>query len=96
VIRVAGEIGQYALGAAEGRLGVDYEGALPLTLWASAVAAGIVGDAGEPAIVAALDMTAERRRAAGCDRSDHAPLDAPEMSGVRSFVSIAVAAKYVG
>jgi hypothetical protein len=41
-------------------------------------------------------MTAERRRAAGCDRSDHAPLDAPEMSGVRSFVSIAVAAKYVG
>ena len=28
-MRVAGEIGQYALGAAEGRLGVDDEGALP-------------------------------------------------------------------
>ena len=34
------------------------------------------------AIVAALDMTAERRRAAGRDRADDAPLDAPEMSGV--------------
>ena len=56
----------------------------------------VVGDAREPAIVAALDMTAERRRAAGRDRADHAPLDTPEMSGVRSLVTVAVAAKDVG
>ena len=45
-----------------------------------------------PAILAALDVTAERRRAAGRDRADHAPIE-PEMSGVRSFVSVAVAAE---
>jgi hypothetical protein len=106
--RVAGEIGEHALGSGERRLGVDDEGALaerahtlgegggvgeraeplharrPLTLPAVAVPARVVSDADEPAIVAALDMAAERRRAAGRDRSDHAPLDAPQMSGVRS------------
>ena len=68
----------------------------PLTLPAMAVSARVVSDAGEPAIVAELDMTAERRRAAGRDRSDHAPLDAPEMSGVRSFVSLAVTVEDIG
>ncbi len=68
----------------------------PLTLPAMAVSARVVSDAGEPAIVAELDMTAERRRAAGRDRSDYAPLDAPEMSGVRSFVSLAVTAEDIG
>ena len=67
-----------------------------LTFPAMTIAAGVVGDANGAAVVAALDMAAERRRAAGRDRSDHAPLDAPEMSGVRSFVGIAVAAKDVG
>ena len=43
-----------------------------------------------------LDMAAERRRAAGRDRSDHAPFDAPEMSGVRPFVTRSVAAEDVG
>ncbi len=61
-----------------------------------AVAARVVGDAGEAAIVAALDVTAEPRRAASRDRADHTPLDAPEMSGVRSLVSFAVAAQDVG
>jgi len=68
----------------------------PLTLRAMAVSTRVIGDAGEPAGVAALDMTAERRRAAGRDRADHAPFDPPEMSGVRSFVSLAVAAEDVG
>ncbi len=68
----------------------------PLALPAMAVSARVVSDAGEPAVVTALDMAAEGRRAAGRDRSDHAPLDPSEMSGVRSFVSIAVAAKNVG
>ena len=76
--------------------GEPFRSRRPLTLRAMAVSARVVGDAGEPAIVAALDMTAERRRAAGRDRSDHAPFDAPEMSGVRSFVTVAVAAKHVG
>jgi hypothetical protein len=61
-----------------------------------AVSARVVGDAGEPTIVAALDMTAERRRAAGHDCADDAPLDSPEMSGVRLDVGFAVAAKNVG
>ena len=76
--------------------GEPFRSRRPLTLRAMAVSARVVGDAGEPAVVAALDMTAERRRAAGRDRSDHAPLDAPEMSGVRSFVTVAVAAEDVG
>ena len=41
-------------------------------------------------------MAAERRRAAGRDRSDHAPLDAPEMSSVRSFVTVTMAVEDVG
>ena len=41
-------------------------------------------------------MTAERRRAAGRDRADDAPLDPSQMSGVRLNVDFAVAAKDVG
>ena len=39
----------------------------PLTLQAVAVAAGIVGDARMRAVLAALDVSAERRRPAGLD-----------------------------
>ena len=67
-----------------------------LTLRTMPISARIVGDARQPAIVAALDMTAERRRAAGGDRREHAPLDAPEMFSVLSFVTLAVAADDVG
>ena len=41
-------------------------------------------------------MTPKRRRAAGRDRSDHAPLDAPEMPGIGSFVTVTVAVEDVG
>ena len=68
----------------------------PLTFPAMAVSARVVGDAGKPAIVTALDVAAERRRAAGRDRSDHAPLHASEMSGVRPFVTFAVSVENVG
>src|ERR1700747_650208 len=61
-----------------------------------AVSARVVGDAHGAAVVAALDMTAERSRAAGRDRSDDAPFDAPEMSSVRPFVTLAVTAEDVG
>jgi len=67
-----------------------------LAFWTMAIAARVVGDAGEAAILATLDMTAKHRRAAGRDRPDHAPFDAPEMSGVRPFVTFAVAAEDVG
>ena len=67
-----------------------------LTLPAMAVSTRVVGDADEPAVVALLDVTAERRRAAGGDRSDHAPLHAPQMSGVRPFVTLAVTVEDVG
>ncbi len=43
-----------------------------------------------------FDITAERRRAAGRDRSDRPPFDAPEMSGVHPFVTLAMAAEDVG
>ena len=68
----------------------------PLTLPAVAVSARVVGDANGAAVVTALDMTPKRRRAAGRDRSDHAPLDAPEMSGVRPFVTFTVSVENVG
>jgi hypothetical protein len=68
----------------------------PLTLRTMAVSARVVGDADVPAVVTALDMAAERRRAAGRDRADHAPLNAPEMSAVRPFVSLAIVAEDVG
>ncbi len=61
-----------------------------------AVAAGVVGDVGEAAIVAAFDVTAERGGATGGDGRHHTPFDAREMSGVRSLVSLAVAAQDVG
>jgi tetratricopeptide (TPR) repeat protein len=54
-----------------------------------AIAARVVGDAREAAILAALDMAAKRRRAAGRDRADHAPFDAPETSSVRPFITLA-------
>jgi len=60
------------------------------------VAARVVGDANGAAGVASLDVTAERRRAAGRDRADDAPFDPSQMSGVRSAVGFAVAAKDVG
>ena len=40
-------------------------------------------------------MAAERRRAAGRDRADHAPLDAAEMSGVSRAIGLAVAAENI-
>jgi hypothetical protein len=52
--------------------------------------------AGEASILSGFNMAAGRRRAAGRDRSDCAPFDAPEMSDVRSFVTLAVAAEDIG
>ena len=67
-----------------------------LHITGSAHKARVIGDAGEAAILAAFNMAAERRHAAGRDRSDHPPFDAPEMSGVRPFVTLVMAAEDVG
>ena len=57
--------------------------------------AGIVGDAGRPAVVALLDMAAQRRGPARRDRAHDAPLDMTEMVAMRSPKRLAVAAENV-
>ena len=59
------------------------------------VAAGVVGDAHLPAVVALLDMTAQRRRAAGFDRRHDAALALAQMAGMGLTVSGAVAAEHL-
>ena len=61
-----------------------------------AVAAGVVGDARQAAVVARLDVTAERGGAAGGDRAHHAPLDAPQMAGVRQTIGVAMPTQNIG
>ena len=60
-MRVAGEIGQHALGSAEGRLGVDDEGALPQRSHALGEGAG-VGERGEFAEEAELAAAKDCRQ----------------------------------
>ena len=55
-----------------------------LTLWAMAVAARVVGDAAVAAILATLDMPAERGRAARLDRRHHLELTQAHMPGIGS------------
>src|SRR5580700_8109760 len=56
-----------------------------LTLRAMPVAAGIVGDAFVRAVLAALDMAAERRGPAGLDRRHHLQLGEAHVAGVRAL-----------
>ena len=67
----------------------------PLALRAMAIAARVVGDARRAAIVAGLDMAAERCRSAGHNGAHDAPLDAAEVSFVRAAIGIAVAAENI-
>ena len=60
------------------------------------IAAGIVGDARHAAVVASLDVAAERRGAARHDRAHHAPLDAPQMSGMGAAIGLAMPAQDIG
>jgi len=64
-----------------------------LALGAMAVAAGVVGDACGAAVVALLEVTAERCRPACCDGAHDAPLDAAEMPGAGLPKRFAVAAE---
>jgi hypothetical protein len=65
----------------------------PLAFGAMAVAAGVVGDACAAAIVALLDVAAERRRPARRDGAHDASLDAAEMPGTDLPKRFAVAAE---
>ena len=62
-----------------------------LTLRTMPIAARVVGDARRAAIVASLDMTAERRRSARRDRAHDAPLGPPHMPGVIAKIGLAMA-----
>ncbi len=67
-----------------------------LTLRAVPVAAGIVGDAFVRAVLAALDVAAERRGPAGLDRRHHLQLGEAHMAGVGLAPRRPMGAKDVG
>jgi hypothetical protein len=60
-----------------------------------AIAARVVGDARHAAIVAGLDMAAERCRSTGHNGAHDAPLGAAEASFVRPAIGIPVAAENI-
>ena len=65
----------------------------PLALRAVAVATGVIGNARVSAVLAALDMTAQRCGAANLDRGHDAPLGEAQMGLVGGTPSGAVAAE---
>ena len=70
-------------------------GGRPLALGAVPVAARVIGDACVGAVLTALDMAAQRRRAANLDRGHHAPLAEAQTSFVVSTPSGTVAVENV-
>ena len=76
-------------------IGQPLEARQTLTLRTVPVATGIVGDASLAAILAALDVTAERRRPAGLDRGHDLALIEGEPVALRGAEAVAVAAKDV-
>jgi hypothetical protein len=71
------------------------EGPRALTLWAMAVATRVVGDAAVATILAALDMPAERGRAALLDCRHDLELSQAHMPGIGSAPSGSMAMKDV-
>src|SRR5262249_47106421 len=65
----------------------------PLAFGTVTVAAGVVSDARCATIIALFDMATERGSSAGRDGAHDAPLDVPEMTGVRLSKRCAVAAE---
>ena len=57
------------------------------------IATRVVGDARGAAIVASLDMAAERRRSARRDRAHDTPLGPPHMFGMVAKIGLAVTAQ---
>jgi hypothetical protein len=67
-----------------------------LALRAMTVPARVVGDLNMGAVIAALDVTAKRRSAAGLDRRHHLQLPEADMAGVGLAPRRAMSAKDVG
>jgi len=67
----------------------------PLALWTVPVAAGVVGDTGSAAVLAALDMAAERRRPAHLNRRHDTALSMRQATGLIGAISDTVAAEDV-
>jgi hypothetical protein len=65
----------------------------PLTLVAVAIPSRVVGNTRMCAVLAALDMTAERSRATNLDRRHDAPLGKADVAGVGRAPRITVAAE---
>ena len=68
----------------------------PLTLGTMAVAAAVVRDAAVAAVLAALDMAAERGRAAGLDRRHHFELGQAHVASIRRTPGWSMNAKDIG
>ena len=67
----------------------------PLALGAVPIPAGVIGDARVRTVLAALDMAAERRRAADLDRRHDAPLGQADMTLVGGTPGSAEAAENI-
>ena len=68
----------------------------PLTLRTMPIPAGIIGDPRHAAVVASLDVAAERLGSARNDRAHHAPLDPTEMTGMQTAIGLAMPAQDIG
>ena len=68
----------------------------PLTLRTVPIAAGIIGDARQAAVVASLDVPAQCLGSTRNNGAHHAPLDAAEMTGMVTTIGIAMPAQNIG
>jgi hypothetical protein len=59
------------------------------------ITARVVGDARRAAIVASLDVAAERRRSARHDRAHDAPFGSPDMTRMVAKIGLAVPAQNI-
>jgi len=60
------------------------------------ITAGIIGDACHAAVVAGLDVAAERLGSARNDRAHHTSLDATEMTGMQTAIGVAMLTQDIG
>src|SRR6202022_3189468 len=68
----------------------------PLTLRTMPIPAGIIGDPRHAAVIAGLDVPAERLGSARNDRAHHPPLDPTEMTGMVTTIGVAMPAQDIG
>jgi hypothetical protein len=76
-------------------IGKPLRASQPLALWAVPITATIVGNANHAAVIALLDMSPERRGAAGLDGRHDAALVGQQPTALGGTESITVAAEYV-